>query len=342
MNKILIATTNEGKFKEIAMEFSDLPFEIINLKSLGLEKEIFNEIYQTTRENAIGKAEYYAKKSGLLTLAEDSGFFVEYLGGRPGVASKRFAKNGMARCKKVLKMMLDVPKKNRGAYYEANICLYNPQNNNFSVFNGKVNGFVSETIIGTVNEYLDYDSIFYCSKFRKNFSQIDTIKKNIISHRGQATAQAKIFLIKQFAFRQLVASIGVLVKDCKMLMTKRRDFRAEFNNKWEFPGGGVDNGETAVQALLREVKEETGYNIQVLEKLPNVWSFVSKKNNYQVFLLVYICKIKSGKFQTSDIETSDHGWFTIKEALKKNLISLNKKCIQDKNTLKILKKYIIE
>src|SRR3989339_497216 len=99
MNRILIATTNEGKFNEIAMEFSDLPFKITNLKNIGLEKEIFTEIHQTTRENAICKAEYYAKKSGLLTLADDSGFFVEHLGGRPGVESKRFAKNAIERCK---------------------------------------------------------------------------------------------------------------------------------------------------------------------------------------------------------------------------------------------------
>ena len=90
MRKILIATTNTGKFKEMSAELADLHFEFVNLKDVKLDKFDVDEPHATTWQNAWEKAMFFAKKSGLLTLAEDTGLFVDYLKGAPGVKSKRF------------------------------------------------------------------------------------------------------------------------------------------------------------------------------------------------------------------------------------------------------------
>jgi len=77
-------------------------------------------------------------------------------------------------------------------------------------------------------------------------------------------------------------------------------------------------------------KEETGYNTVKIEQLPEVFTVVvnTKKENYQVHLILTVCKIKSGKFKSADAETCGHGWFTCKEALKMDMLPLNKKVIQ--------------
>ena len=147
--------------------------------------------------------------------------------------------------------------------------------------------------------------------------------------------------MKQYSFKQIIAPVGILVKNKKMLMTKRRDLRPEFNNKWEFPGGGVDNGETMEAALKRELFEETGYRVRIREQLPEILTITQKNGSfpYQVFLVPYVCSIASGTLATAVAESAGHGWFNIKQAKKLDLLPLNKKCFQG-NNLKILKKYI--
>jgi XTP/dITP diphosphohydrolase len=335
--KILIATTNEGKFHEIVNFFSDLHFNFVNLKQAGLDKYEVEEPYDTTWENALMKAKFYAEKSGLLTLSEDAALYVDAMNGAPGIRAKRFGATAKERNEKILTALKNVSTNKRTARFELSACLYNPHNHSFSIFNGEVKGLVSNKEIGqSLHKGMGYDPIFYYPPLKKNFSELTTAEKNTISHRGQALLKVKHFLEKQFHFRQIMVPAAIIIKNRKMFFQKRRDSRPEFA-RWEFPGGGVENGEDLINCLKREVKDETGFNIEPLELLSPIMNRVEKKYGYQVFLPVYICKIKSGALKVAHNEVSDTGWFTIKEALKLKFLPLNSQII--KSNIQILKKY---
>lgn len=167
---------------------------------------------------------------------------------------------------------------------------------------------------------------------------MSVLEKNLVSHRGQVIHQIKYFLQRQYGLKQLIVPLGIVVRDRKLLLLKRRDPRPEFNNKWEFPGGGVENEEAVEACLLREIKEETGYRIKIIERLPRIYTSVNLKNNYQVFLPCYVCAITTGELQTTDAETADFRWCTYAQLMKMNLFPLNKKIIKNNNNL--LKQYI--
>ncbi len=339
--KILVATTNPGKFKECISYFADLPHTFVNLVELKLDKDEPDEPFDTTFENAVHKARYYGKKSGLMTLAEDTAFHVDRLGGLPGVKAKRFAATPEARNELVLQKLGGVPSSKRGAHFQTSACLYDPSTEAVMVFNGEVQGVITKKIVGSFEKGMGYDSIFYYPPLKKTFAELTAEEKNTISHRGKAMAQVKLFFLRYFAFKQIVVPLGAIVKDRKLLLNKRRDSRPEFNNKWEFPGGGVDNGESIESALKRELSEETGFKVQIQEQLPEILTTSQKKGSfpYQVFLVVYICSVVSGKLAPAPAESAGTGWFSLKEIKKLDLLPLNTKCFQGKN-LKILKKFI--
>ena len=342
MQKLLIATTNQGKYAEITAELADLNFSAVSLRDLKLHTIEVPEPHDTTWQNALEKARFFGKKTGLLTVAEDTGLFIDALAGAPGVKAKRFAPTAAARIEKVLKKLKQVPEKKRTAYFETAGCLYNPETDTFHIFIGKTEGLISSKLSKPIDEHLAFSAIFYYPPLQKTFVEMTTLEKNMISHRGKMTHQLKYFLMKHYRPEQIICAAGIIVKDRKMLLTKRRDLRPEFNGKWEFPGGGVENGETFDETTIREVREETGFTVVKLEQLPDILTTTihSKKENYQVHLFMSMCKIKSGKMQFAEAESSDYGWFTYKQALKMDLLPLNKKVIQTKNNKKIILKYI--
>src|SRR3989344_7519292 len=87
--KLLIATTNPGKLVELSRFLADIPMSLVSLKDLDITDTV-EETGKTFEENAILKAKYFCKKSGLPTLADDGGFEIDALGGEPGVKSHRW------------------------------------------------------------------------------------------------------------------------------------------------------------------------------------------------------------------------------------------------------------
>jgi len=196
-NKLLLATSNQGKAKEIKSFLGELSPEIFTLQELNL-KETFPERGKTFAENARGKSLFYSKHWEGLTLAEDSGLEIEHLKGAPGVLSARFSgpqatdeKNNQ----KVLELMKGVRSEQRQARFVS--CMILTQK-------GKIIKEIEETAEGLVASEkrgscgFGYDPIFYYPPLGKTFAELSPEEKNRVSHRGQALKKLKEFLLEYF------------------------------------------------------------------------------------------------------------------------------------------------
>ncbi|MBS3818968.1 RdgB/HAM1 family non-canonical purine NTP pyrophosphatase [bacterium] len=191
--KILVATTNSGKFKEIKSFLSDLPVSMYSLKQAQIDKS-FPEQGHTFLENARGKSLFYSEEWDGLTLGEDSGLEIDYLHGAPGVLSARFSgpqATDEKNIQKVLKLLQDVPYENRKARFVASMVLSQK---------GKIIKEIQEFAPGTItfekkgHSGFGYDPIFYYPPLQKTFAQLSSEEKNAVSHRGRALRKLKEFL----------------------------------------------------------------------------------------------------------------------------------------------------
>lgn len=120
--------------------------------------------------------------------------------------------------------------------------------------------------------------------------------------------------------KQIVAVVGLIENDeGRIYMQKRNDpgLPAE-HGKWEFPGGGVEFGESLQEALTRECREEAGCEVEIGKLIPHIIVNRARDKGHecQVFVVCFICKVKTGTPRPTNEEASDAGWFTKEEALK--------------------------
>ena len=196
MNKrrLLLATTNQGKAREIESYLEDLNIEILSLKELG-QSEPFSETGTTFDENARGKSLFYSMNWEGLTLAEDSGLEIEALNGEPGVLSARYSgeqatdeKNNQ----KVLERMKEVPSEKREARFVS--CMVLSQK-------GKIITEIKESVEGVITfeekgtHGFGYDPLFYYPPLKKTFAELLPEEKNEVSHRGRALKKLKEYLL---------------------------------------------------------------------------------------------------------------------------------------------------
>lgn len=194
INKVLVATRNKGKIQEYKEFFEELPIEFVSLDDVGITDES-PEDGDTLEANARQKVEFYGKKANIMTIADDTGFFVYALDEKPGVHAKRFGDTPEERRAKILQMLeeVDPEKENRGAYFKLVIALYNPKNEQVVFFDGRIDGHVAESVVEGGHGF-DYDLIFYYPPARKTFSQMSSIEKGEVSHRGKAFRKLKNYL----------------------------------------------------------------------------------------------------------------------------------------------------
>ena len=197
MRKILVASTNPGKLRELR-EMLGGDIEWVGLKDFPNVGEI-EEDGLTFAENARKKAIGYAKATGLWTLADDSGLVIDALKGEPGVKSARFAgakdkdrkvvdrKN----FEKVLRLLKGVPKEKRQARFVCRLCLASPQKV-LAETQGELEGVIIDEPAG--ENGFGYDPIFFVPSRNKTVAQLTAEEKNAISHRGSAIRKLKSLL----------------------------------------------------------------------------------------------------------------------------------------------------
>ena len=191
--RLLVATHNRGKLIEYQEMLADLPFELVTLDDEGIRDDV-EEHGATFAENARAKALEYARRSGLLTLADDSGLEVDALGGKPGVHSKRYAgenKSDPERIAFLLDKLRGVPRDKRAARFRCAIAIASPRGELYEC-DGTCEGLIEFAPRGTNG--FGYDPVFLFPERGLTMAELSTEEKNKISHRARATEGARRIL----------------------------------------------------------------------------------------------------------------------------------------------------
>jgi XTP/dITP diphosphohydrolase len=190
---LLLASQNAGKLNEMRQLVDGLPFRVVGPRDLGIH-EAPDETGTTFLENATLKALHYARVSGLLTVADDSGLSVDALAGEPGLYSSRFGGEGasdLERNRLLLEKLQDVPWEGRGARFTSAVVAARDGCVLFSA-QEQVVGRIAFELRGT--QGFGYDPLFFYPPFGRTFGESAAADKDRVSHRGKAFARLREFL----------------------------------------------------------------------------------------------------------------------------------------------------
>ena len=185
MKRIVAATKNQNKVREIRAITDEFGFEIVSRDEAGVPDVEIVEDGETFYDNSYKKAYEIMKLSGEITIADDSGLCVDALDGAPGVMSARFSETGddKENNRKVLELMKDVPMEKRTARFVSVITMVYPDGKVISA-EGKVEGHIMFEESG--ENGFGYDPMFRPLGYDKTFGELPAELKNSISHRGNA------------------------------------------------------------------------------------------------------------------------------------------------------------
>jgi XTP/dITP diphosphohydrolase len=187
LKEIVVATKNPGKLQEIRDALQAMGVRIVSLRDLPFLPPL-EEDGKTFRENALKKARTIAQLIDRLTIADDSGLEVDYLNGKPGVRSARFAgekASDTENNRKLLQLLEGVPAEQRGATFRCVIALCDPHGKEAWV-EGECRGVISEREKG--RQGFGYDPLFLLPELGKTLAELPLEIKNRVSHRGKALA----------------------------------------------------------------------------------------------------------------------------------------------------------
>lgn len=196
MKRIIFATTNEGKMKEIKAILSDLNVEIVSLKEAGIHVNIVED-GDTFEENAIIKANTIMELTGEIVLADDSGLEVDAMDKEPGIYSARFLGEGTSydiKNQHILDKLKDVEQEDRSARFVCVIACAMP-GGEILTKRATIEGFIGYEITGSNG--FGYDPIFWIPEYNNTLAQISLEQKNEISHRGKALMEMREELKKK-------------------------------------------------------------------------------------------------------------------------------------------------
>lgn len=190
MEKLIFATGNADKMKEIRMILADSGYEIVSMKEAGIDVDIVED-GSTFEENAIIKATAISKVAGCLVLADDSGLEVDAMDGAPGIYSARF--EGVdtpysIKNKIIMDRLEGLPEEERTARFVCAIAAAWPDGR-VETRRGTIEGRIAHEPAG--ENGFGYDPIFYVPEYGRTTAQLDPEEKNKISHRGKALQMIK-------------------------------------------------------------------------------------------------------------------------------------------------------
>lgn len=188
MMKLLVATTNQGKLRELRHILAPLALDVMGLGQLD-DPPVVEEDGATFKDNAIKKALTLAHFSGYPTLADDSGLSVDVLAGAPGVFSARYAGeqgDDKANNLRLVKELQQIPLNRRKAHFHCCIALAWPDGR-CSTVEGQVDGLIIDQERGSNG--FGYDPLFLVPEYGKTMAELPAEIKNRISHRGRALQQ---------------------------------------------------------------------------------------------------------------------------------------------------------
>jgi len=195
--KIIFATGNENKMKEIRMILADLGMPILSMKEAGINVDVVED-GTTFEENAMIKATEIAKLTeNCIVLADDSGLEIDYLNGEPGIYSARYLgedtsydiKNSI-----ILDRLSGVPDEKRTARFVCAVAAAFPDGST-EVVRGTIEGIIGHEIAG--ENGFGYDPIFYLPEYGCTTAQLSPEKKNELSHRGNALRAMRLIMEKK-------------------------------------------------------------------------------------------------------------------------------------------------
>lgn len=197
--RIVFATGNENKMKEVRRILGNLGMDIISMKEAGVDGDV-EENGNTFSENSMIKARAVSeslKKKGdneSIVLADDSGLEIDYLGGEPGIYSARYMGHDTSYSEKntaIIKRLEGVPCEERTARFVCAISAVLPDGREYGTL-GKMEGRIGYEIAG--QNGFGYDPIFFLPEYGKTSAEISEDEKNAISHRGKALREMEKIL----------------------------------------------------------------------------------------------------------------------------------------------------
>ena len=193
MKKVIFATGNQGKMKEIREILGDLDIELLSLKDAGIHADIVED-GKTFEENAQIKARTICNPTGEIVLADDSGLEIDYLNKEPGIYSARYMGEDTSyhiKNANLIERLEGVPDEKRTARFVCAIAAAFPDGST-QVVRGTMEGIIGHEIAG--ENGFGYDPIFFLPEHGCTSAQLAPEKKNELSHRGEGLRKMRIIL----------------------------------------------------------------------------------------------------------------------------------------------------
>lgn len=190
MTRIILASNNQGKIKEVRQILGDMPVELFTMKEAGVDIDI-DENGATFEENALIKARAVMENTGCLTIADDSGLEVDYLNKEPGVYSARYMGYDTSydiKNQSIIDRLKGVEGNDRSARFVCAVAAVFPDGREI-VTRGTMEGVIAQKPTG--KNGFGYDPILYLPQFSKSSAELTDEEKNRISHRGEALEKLK-------------------------------------------------------------------------------------------------------------------------------------------------------